>query len=175
MAILKYAIVLLPVLVRTFPQSTIDDIPTCAYPPLLSALSGTSCAQTDISCICAQTGLIPTITSTVVEACPGSVSADDVAAFIAELCGGSAASSASSPVAESVTSAASTSGSTSLPPTSANKTSTGVSTTTNGTSTSRSTITPTTQPSDGGAEGLRMSLMAGVVAFGGLTWAFAEL
>lgn len=154
---------------------TTHTVPTCAYPPLLSALSGTSCAQTDISCICAQTGLIPTITSTVVEACPGSVSADDVAAFIAELCGGSAASSASSSVAESVTSALSMTESAGLPTIAANATGTGVSTTMNGTSTSGPTVTPTSQPSDGGAEGLRMSLMAGAVAFGGLTWAFAEL
>ncbi|KAF2209499.1 hypothetical protein CERZMDRAFT_100292 [Cercospora zeae-maydis SCOH1-5] len=193
----KYVAALLPSLAFALPQqSSLDDIPPCAFPPLLSALSGTSCDQTDIACICAQDDIIPTITANVVAACPGTLTEQDVAGFIAELCGGTTASpESSSSAAESVTSAsASSSTTTTTASTTALITTDGApvtTTTANATMTAASTTaanetcsctqmpsanaTTTTTPSDGSAEGLQASFMAAAVAFAGLTWVFAEL
>ncbi|KAM3421104.1 hypothetical protein BST61_g1518 [Cercospora zeina] len=187
----KYMAALLPSLAFALPQqSSLDDIPPCAFPPLLSALSGTSCDQADIG-ICAQDDIIPTMTTNVVAACPGTLTEQDVTSFIAELCGATAASpESSSSVAESVTSAASsttattaliTTDGTPLTTTTANATMTAASTTAaNGTCSctqtpSANATTTTTTPSNGSADGLKASFMAAAVAVAGLTWVFAEL
>ncbi|GIZ37640.1 hypothetical protein CKM354_000108200 [Cercospora kikuchii] len=187
---LRYVAALLPSLAFALPQQSLDDVPPCAFPPLLASLSGTSCDQTDIACICAQKDIIPTITTNVVAACPGTLTADDVTGFIAELCGSTAPSpESSSSVAESVTSAASsattaaattsttgviTTDGSPLITTTANASSAAASTTV-ASSTTSSAGNATTTPSDGSAEGLRSSLMAAAVALVGLTWVFAEL
>ncbi|KXT10888.1 hypothetical protein AC579_9865 [Pseudocercospora musae] len=182
MAALKcFAALLIPALAAALPQASTSDIPPCAYSAVLSGLQNTGCDLTDTACVCGKQDIVPSLTSSVVAACDGSVSDSDVTAFISEYCGASGTSAATT------SPAATTPASTTEPPASTtdmmSTTPTMTSNTimTNGTNGTGSWTSPTPSatgapiPSEGGAPITSMSTLAFAVALGGMTWIFAEL
>ncbi|KAF7192232.1 hypothetical protein HII31_06264 [Pseudocercospora fuligena] len=172
-----FAALLIPALAAALPQASTSDIPPCAYSAVLSGLQGTGCDLTDTACVCGKQDIVPTLTSSVVAACDGSVSESDVTSFISEYCGSTGTSAATtSPAASTSEAPASTTDMMSTTPTMASNT-----TMTNGTNGTGSWTSPTPSatggpiPSEGGASITSMSTLAFAVALGGMTWIFAEL
>ncbi|KXT00011.1 hypothetical protein AC578_4851 [Pseudocercospora eumusae] len=180
MAALKcFAALLIPALAAALPQASTSDIPPCAYSAVLSGLQSTGCDLTDTACVCGKQDIVPSLTSSVVAACDGSVSDGDVAAFISEYCGTTSAattSPAATTPASTTEAPASTTDMMSTTPTMATN-----ATMTNGTNGTSSWTSPTPSatdgpiPSEGGASITGMSTLAFAVALGGMTWIFAEL
>lgn len=178
----------LSTLAAALPQ-TPNNVPTCAYPAFLTSLQATGCTLSDTTCVCGKTELLPSITEAVVEACGGSVSADDITSFIASYCGresgavssialGTSTTAMTPAYTETTVLASTTVASSVVPGPTAivgNATTTGSFNGTHATTTWQPFVTPSTLPSNAAQRDIGVSVMAFVLAVGGMMWAFAEL
>jgi len=103
-------------LTASFVSAQLGNIPQCALSCALTSLQSTSCAPTDIKCICQATGFVAALTPCVEKACTAAELQQTITAAEG-LCSSAGVSLSIPPVAASSTSASSEASSASIAPT----------------------------------------------------------